>query len=222
MSNNPHIAVVLAGCGVFDGTEIHEATLAMLALDEMDATYQCFAPDMLQDRVINHKSGFVSGDTRHVLVESARLARGNVLPIDDYDPADFDAILFPGGFGAATVLCSFDKDGAECGVAPPVEKAILDTYAAEKPIGALCIAPVLIARVLFDKGIRVTIGSDKNVIAGIEKMGATHEVRGATEICVDEDNKIVSSPCYMKAKRISEVAASARNAVESLLELAGF
>ncbi|MCK5297043.1 MAG: isoprenoid biosynthesis glyoxalase ElbB [Alphaproteobacteria bacterium] len=217
MSEQTKIAVVLSGCGVFDGTEIHEAVLTMLAIDQHGAEYQCFAPDMNHHHVIDHITGYSMGEERNVLVESARIARGNVMNLSEYNPADYDAIIFPGGFGAAKNLCTFAVDGTECNVNLDVEKAIKATHKAGKPIGALCIAPALIAKVL--KGIEITIGNNEEVIDGLERMGAKHSAKSSGDICVDMDNRIVTSPCYMLDKSIADVAISADNAVEAILEM---
>ena len=135
--------LVLSGCGVYDGAEIHESTLTMLAIARKGASYQCFAPDIKQAHVINHLNGEEMPEIRNVLVEAARIARGNIKPLTEYNANDFDAIIFPGGFGAAKNLCTFAFDGVECVVIPQVENAIRETVAAEKPIGAFCISPVL-------------------------------------------------------------------------------
>jgi enhancing lycopene biosynthesis protein 2 len=142
------IAVVLAGNGVYDGAEIHEATLTLLAIARNGAQYQCFAPDVEQAHVVNHLTGEEMPEKRNVLVEAARIARGNIKPLSEYNAKDFDAIVFPGGFGAAKNLCTFAFDGVDCKVNPDVEKAVRSTVAEEKPVGALCISPVLITKIL--------------------------------------------------------------------------
>lgn len=212
------IAVVLAGCGVYDGAEIHEATLTMLAISQQGASYQCFAPDIDQAHVVNHFTGQEMNESRNVLVESARIARGNIKALSEYSPADYDAIIFPGGFGVAKNLCTFAFDGPECSVNPEVEKAIRSTVVAEKPVGALCISPALIARVLVD--VEVTIGQDKGTAEGIEAMGARHVQTTHGEIVVDEKYKVITTPCYMLDATISQIADGANNVVTKLLELA--
>lgn len=212
------IAVILAGCGVYDGAEIHEATLTMLAISQQGAQYQCFAPDVKQAHVVNHLTGEEMPESRNVLVESARIARGNIKPLSEYDAADFDAIVFPGGFGAAKNLCTFAFDGPDCTVNPDVEKAIRSTVVAEKPLGALCISPALIAKVLCD--VEVTIGQDAGTAAAIEELGATHIITTHGEIVVDEKYKVVTTPCYMLEATISQIADGANNVVAKILEMA--
>src|SRR5680860_591734 len=189
------IAVVLAGNGVFDGAEIHEATLTLLSIARNGAEYQCFAPDINQAHVVNHITGEVMPETRNVLIEAARIARGNIKPLSEYNSSEFDALVFPGGFGVAKNLCTFAFDGVDCKVNSDVEAAIRSTIVAEKPIGALCISPVLIAKVIGD--VEVTIGQDKETIDAIETFGATHLKTSHGEIVVDEKYKIVTTPCYM-------------------------
>lgn len=220
MKKNIKFAVVLSGCGVFDGSEIHEATLTLLAIDKQKASYQCFAPNALQHLVKNHYSGKVDANSRNILDESARIARGNIKPLNEYNPSDFDAIIFPGGFGAALNLCTFALKGAACEVNSDVAKAILDSFNAKKPIAGLCIAPALIAKVLGKYGVKVTIGNDSGTKSEILKTGAIHEDCLATDICIDLKNKIVTSPCYMLASSISEVAVGAEKTVEEIIKIA--
>lgn len=212
------IAVVLSGNGVYDGAEIHEATLTLLAIAKNGAAYQCFAPDIKQAHVINHLTGEVMPETRNVLVEAARIARGNIKSLSEYKAEDYDAIIFPGGFGAAKNLSSFAFDGVNCTVNREVEKAIRDTAVAEKPIGALCIAPVIIAKVLVD--VEVTIGNDKGTAAAVEGFGATHKEATHGEIIFDPKYKVVTTPCYMLDATIVQIADGAENVVRKILELA--
>lgn len=211
------IAVVLAGCGVYDGAEIHEATLTMLAISQQGASYQCFAPNVNQAHVVNHLTGEEMKETRNVLVEAARIARGNIKDLSEYSPADYDAIIFPGGFGAAKNLCTFAFDGPDCAVNVDVEKAIRSTVVAEKPVGALCISPALIAKVLVD--VEVTIGQDQGTAAAIEAMGASHIQTTHGEIVVDEKYKVITTPCYMLDATISQIAEGANHVVAKLLEI---
>lgn len=211
------IAVVLAGCGVFDGAEIHEATLTLLAIAKQGAVYQCFAPEMKQAHVINHISGEEMPETRNVLVEAARIARGNIKALSEYNPSDFDAIIFPGGFGAAKNLCTFAFDGTECQVNHDVEKAIRNTVVSEKPIGALCISPALIAKVIGD--VTVTIGQDESTANAIETLGASHVKTTHGEIVVDEKYKVITTPCYMLDATITQIEEGANNVVKKLLEM---
>ena len=212
------IAVVLSGNGVFDGAEIHEATLTLLSIANNGAEYHCFAPDINQAHVINHITGEEMPETRNVLIEAARIARGNIKPLSDYKAEDYDAIIFPGGFGVAKNLCTFAFDGADCSVNPEVETAIRNTVVAEKPIGALCISPALIAKVLGD--IEVTIGEDAETASAIETLGATHIKTTHGEIVVDEKHKVITTPCYMLNATITQIATGAENAVKKLLEMA--
>jgi enhancing lycopene biosynthesis protein 2 len=215
MSVKPAFAVVLSGSGVYDGTEIHEAVLTLLAIDRLGGSYACFAPDIPQHHVINHLTSQESPETRNVLIESARIARGKIEPLSAFDPGNFDALVFPGGFGAAKNLCSFAFDGPACKVDPDVERAVLAMHGAGKPIGALCIAPALIARIL--KTGEVTIGNDQDTAQAILKMGAKHTVRTHGEVAVDQRLKLVTSPCYMLDASISQIAEGAENTIRTLL-----
>lgn len=225
MSNQaPKFAVVLSGCGVFDGSEIHEAVCTMLAIEQSGATYQCFAPNTWQARTIDHFTGHASAiagdeDNRNVLAESARIARGEVKDLVEFKARDFDAVVFPGGFGAALNWSDFAVKGAECEVNQEVKRAIEESYQAGIVIGAMCIAPTVIARILGRHGIEITIGQDEKVAAGVEKMGARHKNCMATEVCVDSDNKIVTTPCYMLAKSLKEICEGTRNLIDEMLEL---
>ena len=217
MGTNKKIAVILAGCGVYDGAEIHEATLTLLAIEKQGAEYECFAPDINQAHVVNHLTGKEMPETRNVLVEAARIARGKIKPLSQLNVAGFDAIIFPGGFGVAKNLCTFAFDGANCSVNPDVRKVVLEAHASGKPIGALCIAPVMIARLL--EGVKVTIGSDHGTSAAIGKMGGTHIDTSHTEVVIDRKNKIVTSPCYMLDATIGQIAEGAENVVKNLIRL---
>ncbi len=209
------IAVVLSGCGVYDGAEIHEATLTMLAIARQGAVYQCFAPDSQQHHVVNHLTGQVMKEERNVLVESARIARGKIQPLSGFEASAFDALIFPGGFGVAKNLCTFAFEGAECSVHPDAEKAVREMVSAGKPIGALCIAPVMIARILGD--VEVTIGHDPATASSIRDMGGKHITRHQGEIVVDKKNKVVSAPCYMLNSSIDQVAEDADRVVAAIL-----
>jgi enhancing lycopene biosynthesis protein 2 len=211
------IAVVLARNGVYDGAEVHESTLTMLAIARKGAQYQCFAPDVEQAHVVNHLNGEEMNEKRNVLVEAARIARGDIKPLSEYKVEDFDAIIFPGGFGAAKNLCTFAFDGADCTVNPDVEKAVRSTVVAEKPIGALCITPVFIAKILGD--VKVTIGQDEATLQAIEKMGGVHEKTMHAEIVVDEKYKVVTTPCYMLESTIDQIADGAEKVVDKIFEM---
>ena len=218
----PKVAVVLSGCGFYDGAEIHEAVITLLALDKAGAEVQCFAPDINQMHVVNHLKGEVEGDeSRNVLVESARIARGNIKDLSTAKSTDFDAIVFPGGFGVAKNLCDFAVKGVECSVNSDVKRFVLEGFQAGIPMGFICIAPALIAKVLEGEEVdlKVTIGSDAETAAAIEKMGATHVVYSVDNCLVDTENRIVTTPAYMLANRISEAAVGIEKLVKEVLAL---
>ncbi|MFN8241885.1 MAG: isoprenoid biosynthesis glyoxalase ElbB [Bacteroidales bacterium] len=210
-------AVILSGCGVYDGAEIHEAVLTLLAIARNGCSYQIFAPNVMQHHVVNHATGEVMSESRNVLVEAARIARGKIKALVEYSATDFDAIIFPGGFGVAKNLCSYAVDGTDMRVDRVVEKAIKETYAAGKPIGALCISPVLIARVLGK--IEVTIGNESSTAADIARLGGTHITTGKGEVIIDKKNKIVSSPCYMLDSGITDIADGADKTIKAIIDI---
>ncbi|KAF5035778.1 Glyoxalase ElbB [anaerobic digester metagenome] len=210
-------AIILSGCGVYDGTEIHEATMSMLAVDQAGAQYELFAPDINQKHVINHLTKKPSEEVRNVLVESARIARGKIRNLKEFNAAEFDALLFPGGFGAAKNLSDYAFSGAAMQVNADVEKAIQSMHLAGKPIGALCIAPVLLANVI--AGCNVTVGNDKDTSEHIEQMNSRHSTADATAIVIDEKNKLVTTPCYMLGTRISEIYEGAGKVVAELIKM---
>ena len=211
-------AIVLAGCGVKDGAEIHEAVMTMYAIDKLGGTYYLFAPNVAQHHVINHITGEEMKESRNALTEAARIARGKISPLTDYRAEDYDTLIFPGGFGVAKNLCTYAFDGPDCHVDRVVEKVIRSTYSAGKPIGALCISPVLIAKVLGD--ITVTTGNDRQTAAHIGKLGGKHENR-EHGVTIDRKNLIVTAPCYMSNATISEIARDAEEVVKALIELTG-
>ncbi|MDY6800589.1 MAG: isoprenoid biosynthesis glyoxalase ElbB [Bacteroidota bacterium] len=211
------IAVVLAGNGVLDGSEIHEATLTLYSIVKNGANYEIFAPNIDQHHVINHLTGDEMKEKRNVLIEAARIARGKINDLKNFNAGDFDAIIFPGGFGVAKNLCTFAFDGTNCKVNLDVEKAIRSMHERKKPIGALCISPVLIAKVLGD--IEVTIGQDKDTAKAINEMGAKHKDTTHGEIIVDEKNKIVTTPCYMLDANIGQIGDGANNIVKKIVEM---
>ena len=212
-------AVVLSGCGVFDGAEIHEATLTLLAIAQHGATYEIFAPDVEQYHVINHLTHQPTSEKRNVLVESARIARGRIKPLSQFRAADFDALVFPGGFGAAKNLSTVAFDGPNARVNPDVENAVKSMHTAGKPIGALCISPALIARILGN--VEVTIGNDPGTAAAIEKMGGKHVKTTHGEVVVDKRNKIFTTPCYMLDATIVQIYEGASNIVKEVLRFEG-
>ncbi|MGQ1787679.1 MULTISPECIES: isoprenoid biosynthesis glyoxalase ElbB [unclassified Saccharicrinis] len=211
------IAVILSGCGVYDGSEIHEATLTLLAIAKNKAQYSCFAPDIEQHHVINHTNGEEMTESRNVLIESARIARGNILPLTELSVNDFDAIVFPGGFGVAKNLSDFAFKGADCSVHQQIAEVIQSFHQAKKPIGALCISPAIIAQVI--KGASVTIGSDKATISAIELMGGNHKITTHGEIIYDETNKILTTPCYMLDATIVQIETGANKLIGKLINI---
>ena len=219
LSSSPKVAVVLSGCGFQDGSEIHESVCTLLALDQQGARYQCFAPDMAQARVVNHLTGSEVHDTRNVLVESARIARGAIQPLADFDASRFDALVMPGGFGAALNLSDFAQAGAQCSVQKDMAHAVATMHQAGKPIGALCIAPVILARLL--PGARLTIGKDAETADACRKMGAIHQDTCHGQVAVDRQNRLVTTPCYMLDARISQIFEDAQILVRELLKITG-
>ena len=217
MNKQKRFAVILSGCGVFDGAEIHEATLTLLAIAKAGCNYECFAPDKEQAQVINHLTGKLMNGERNVLVESARISRGKIEPLNLYEPEKFDAVIFPGGFGVVKNLCTFAFEGSECTVDPEVELAVIASVEAKIPIGALCIAPALIAKIL--PGAEVTIGKDVDTISAIEKMGGVHHITGDGELIIDEKYKLVTSPSYMLDAHILQIAEETQKVVDELIHL---
>jgi len=220
---NPKVGLLLSGCGVMDGSEIHEAVLTLLELSRAGAEVVCIAPDVPQMHVVDHRTGNPTPETRSILAESARIARGAIRDIRTVRAADLDALILPGGYGAAKNLCTFATAGVDCTVLPEVELLLLEMHAARKPIGAICIAPALLARVFGKAGlaVRLTIGEDRETAAKIEQMGARHVTRKVSEALVDPEHRIVTTPAYMLAERIDEVAEGIRHLVREVLRLAG-
>jgi enhancing lycopene biosynthesis protein 2 len=214
------VGVVLSGCGVFDGAEIHEATLTLFYLDRAGAEIICMAPNVDQMDVVNHIKGETMGEKRNVLVEASRIARGVIKDIQDVKASDLDALIFPGGFGAAKNLCNFAVKGPDCTVYAGVEKLIKEMHAAKKPIGFICIAPVIAAKVLGSFGPQVTIGNDKGTAEAIEKMGGKHVDSPVENAVIDQKNKIVTTPAYMLGPTISKVALGIEKVVNEVLKLA--
>lgn len=216
----PKVGVLLAGCGVFDGAEIHEAVITLLALDRAGAEAICLAPNVRQMHVINHFTGEVAeGESRNVLVEAARIARGAVRDVANAKADELDALLLAGGFGAAKNLCDFAVKGAECSVHPEVARLVRAVHAAGKPVGAMCIAPVLLAKLLGDEHPRLTIGTDKQTAGALEAMGARHVDCEVHDTVVDRDRLLVTTPAYMSAKSVAEAARGIEKLVHEVLEL---
>lgn len=216
------IAVCLSGCGFLDGAEIHESVLTLLAIDQAGAKAVCCAPDVAQAGVVNHATQKPDSAWRNVLVESARIARGEIKNIAEVRAADVDALIFPGGFGAAKNLCTFATDGPNCRVNPDVERLAGEMLAAKKPIGAICIAPAMLARIVGKKDLHptMTIGTDKATAAAMNQMGAVHCDCAVTEMVVDAQHKIVTTPAYMTGKGPAEVFEGIRKLVAEVIRLA--
>lgn len=214
------VAVVLSGCGVYDGAEIYESTLTLLRLSQIGAQVQCFAPDMPQLHVINHLTGEVSAsETRNVLVEAARLTRGNIKPVTEAHAQDFDALIVPGGFGAAKNLSDFAVNGAAMQVQKDFLVFAQAMHKAGKPIGLICIAPAMAAAIC-GVGVKTTIGNDADTAAAVNATGAQHCECTVQEICVDRDKKLVTTPAYMLAQSIAEANTGISKLVDEVLTLA--
>lgn len=212
------VAVILSGCGVYDGAEIHESVITLLRLDQRGAQVQCFAPNIPQLHVIDHLTGEQTSETRNVLVESARIARGQVKDIREADVSEFDALIVPGGFGAAKNLSSFAVEGDKCTVQPDV-LALAEAFAeAGKPVGMMCISPALAAKI-YGPGVVCTIGNDAGTSAAVVKMGGTHEECDVHDIVEDTQRKLVTTPAYMLATSISDAASGINKLVDRVLEL---
>ena len=211
------IGVVLSGCGNQDGAEIHESVLTLWAIHKNGAEYQCFAPDISQHHVLNFITGQEMAEQRNVLVESARIARGDIKDLREFKADNFDAIIFPGGLGAAKNLSSFAFDGPHCAVNAEVERVVKDMAGQGKPIGALCIAPAVIAKIL--GAVEVTVGQDPGASQAVEQMGAMVKETSHGEIVIDARNRIVSTPCYMLDARVDQIGEGAENLVRAVIEL---
>jgi enhancing lycopene biosynthesis protein 2 len=211
------IAVILSGCGVFDGSEIHEATLALLAVRKAGCDYSVFAPDMEQTDTVNHYTGDVVKEKRNVLAEAARIARGKAFPLPELDPEKFDAIILPGGFGAAKNLSDYAYKGEDYSVIHELETVLLKANELKKPVGAICISPVILAKVF--KGSKITLGNVCGASKAVEKNGAEHIVTTHGETVVDEKYKLVTTPGYMLDADIEQIAEGADNLVQELLKL---
>lgn len=210
-------AVVLSGSGVYDGAEIHEATLTMLAIMKQGGTYQCFAPDIPQHHVINHLTGDEMDETRNVLIESARIARGNIKTLSEFDGNDFDALIFPGGFGAAKNLSTVAFKGPDAEVNVEVEMAVKQMLELGKPIGALCISPAFIAKII-GSDVEVTIGSDEGTAGAINAMGGKHITTTHGEVVIDKKYNVFTTPCYMLDATILDIENGAANVVRAMME----
>ena len=214
------VAVILSGCGVYDGAEIQESVLTLLALAKAGAEVSCLAPDIAQRQVIDHSSGDVLEDEdRNVMAEAARISRGEILPLDNARVDDFDSFIYVGGFGVAKNLSSYAFDGANYDVDPAVIDLIQSTHAAGKPQGFICIAPVLAARALGEQHVKLTIGNDAATAAALEAKGAQHIDCSVDSIVVDQSNRVVTTPAYMLAQSITEAERGINQLVEAVLKL---
>jgi enhancing lycopene biosynthesis protein 2 len=219
------VGVLLSGCGVFDGSEIHEAVSILIALDQAGAKIICMAPNIPQTKTINHltrEPAAGSGPARNVLEESARIARGKIVDLATVKADGLDALILPGGFGAVENLSSFARQGPAMQVQPDVARLLREMVQARKPIGLACIASVVAAKVLGEAGLnpKLTVGRDKSTAEAIRSMKATHLETSETDICVDEANRLVTTPCYMNPVGPWIVFQGARKMVEEVLRMA--
>lgn len=225
MSQAKPVAVVMSGCGFLDGSEIHEATSVLIHLDLAGKRYVCFAPDSAQAGVVNHATGEATNETRGMLAESARIARGQITPLQELKATAFSAVIFPGGFGAAKNLCNFAVHGSQCKVLPEVARVIKEFHAAGKPMGFCCIAPVLAARVLGTAsggpGVTVTLGEAGDASREIEKLGAKHEAKAVEEVCIDRERRVVTTPAYMYETTPGLVFKGIGRMVEDVVRMVG-
>jgi len=217
------VGVLLCGCGYLDGSEITEAVSLLIALDKRGAQIECFAPDAPQADVVDHAAKTSEANSRNMLNEAARIARSRIQPLSQADASQLDALVIPGGFGAAKNLCDFAAKGAQCTVRPDVARLLQAMHAAKKPIGLACIAPVLAAAVFGKLNLKptITIGTDKGVADAIQTLGGIHRDTSPADICVDDANKLVTTPCYMNDVGAYTVFQGADKMVEAVLKLMG-
>ena len=211
-------AVVLAGCGHKDGAEINEAVSLLIAISQHQCEYQCFAPDRPQTEVIDHVTGKkVTNAKRNILTEAARIARGNILPLEQFKAEDYDALFFPGGFGAAKNLCDYAFKGVEMVVQPDVARVILEMHEAKKPIGAQCIAPVMLARLIPD--VCVTLGTEGTPDAdNVRAWGANHVQTENGDVCADNEELVFTTPAFMLDATLKDIYDGAYNLVEAVID----
>ncbi|MFP4531194.1 MAG: isoprenoid biosynthesis glyoxalase ElbB [Desulfobacterales bacterium] len=214
------IGILLSGCGVYDGVEIHEAVLTLLALDRKGAKVVCMAPDVVQYHVVDHLTGEATEEKRNVLIESARITRGEIRNMKSVQASELDALIIPGGFGAAKNLSDFATKGKDANPLPEVSRIISEMADAGKPIGAICISPAVVVSVLSQKHPEVTIGNDLGTADAIEGMGGVHKACTVDQIHIDEKNKIVTTPAYMLGPGIKDVAVGIEKLIDAVLELA--
>ncbi|WP_105166670.1 isoprenoid biosynthesis glyoxalase ElbB [Pseudoalteromonas sp. T1lg23B] len=212
------IAIILSGCGVYDGAEIHESVLTMLHIEQLGASYECFAPNVQQHHVINHLTGEEQAQQRNVLEEAARIARGNIKDLSALNANEFDALVIPGGFGVAKNLSSFAFDGAQATILESLKHCCQSFTQQHKPIAYLCIAPTLIGHI-HPKGTLATIGNDEQTAAATEQLGAKHVSCDVDDIVVDEQHKVISTPAYMLANSITQASSGIQKALQALLDM---
>jgi enhancing lycopene biosynthesis protein 2 len=221
MAKEKRVGVILSGSGYLDGAEIQEATLTLLYLDRRGAKVTAMAPDVMQMHVVDHVKGEPAGaESRNVLAEAARITRGAIVDVKTVKAGDLDALILPGGFGVAKNLCTFATEGVKLEVNPDVERLVRDMAAAGKPLGFVCIAPVIAAKVLGARKVKLTIGNDPATAAALNALGAVHVDSPVDQIVVDERNKVVSTPAYMLGPSIAPVAAGIERLVGAVLEMA--
>ena len=215
------IGVVLAGCGANDGAEIHESVITLLALDRAEAEVVIMAPDMDQFHVINHFNGNTMEPARNILVEASRIARGDIVPVGTVKGEELDGLIFPGGTGMSKNIFDYAMTGPDCTVINDVEKLVREIIESGKPLGAICIAPVMVAKVLqnMERSGKLTGGYNESITKDIQSMGIDTEEVGAKDIVVDQENKIVSTPAYVEAGSIKETAEGIEKLVKKIIEL---
>ena len=198
------IGLVLSGSGVYDGSEIHEATLCYYFCDKLGVAVEFFAPDIIQTETVNHLDGSILPESRNCLVEAARIARGNIKAITVDHVNHCDGLIFVGGFGAAKNLSDFAKKGEQCSVQDNISAVIRSFHSQKKPQGFMCIAPVLAASVI--PNVTVTLGIDQPMADKIEAMGANSRQALESDVVYDHDHLIYSTPAYMIDTSISAIA----------------
>ena len=213
------IGVLLSGCGVNDGSEIHEAVLTMLALDRLGIERICLAPNIDQRDVVDHVSGTAAAEIRNVLCESARIARGEIQDLATISATEMDAVILPGGFGAAKNLSDFAAAGVQARVQPEVLRFLKEMHRAKKPIGAICIAPAVIAIALGEFSPVLTIGNDPATAAVLESFGAQHKDCVVDEVVVDQNNNLVSTPAYMLGPGLKEISQGIDKLVQKIVAM---
>ncbi|XP_053328426.1 glutamine amidotransferase-like class 1 domain-containing protein 3, mitochondrial [Spea bombifrons] len=219
------VAVILSGCGVYDGSEIHESSAVYVHLSRAGAQTVFFAPNINQMHVVDHIKGQPTEEKRNVLTESARIARGNIKDLKDLKVSEYDALIIPGGFGVAKNLSTWAVEGKDCSVLKAIEDVFKAFHNAKKPIGLCCISPVLAAKLL--PGCEVTVGHDTEsekwpnaaTADDIKKLGCKHVNKHANEAHVDENNKLVTASAFMCNCPIHEIYDGIGEMVKAVLKL---